>query len=225
MSVEKTSNDEGAVEIAEEINFLQMEGEERKTFEALIEEKGLRTVFFGAMPEYAAAFKRVFELNHSAAETDRTMKLLAKIGKYCQEMGIRYEDKLTFRCVLAEDEFQVPKILNDSLEWGGKKPGSDEIGVCVDGGPKINDYLLHYHGHRDHPLVLFVYDMAKLQRLTKEEREADSNFAAGYGVKPREGYTLSDTIKGRIVLGTEKKGDFLLLKLPSFKIEIPKDED
>jgi hypothetical protein len=101
-----------------------------------------------------------------------------------------------FRYVLAPDKKTLHTVLTTAGYNGGKRPGDELVGVCLDNSGKVDDYLRMYG---DEELILFVYDSKKLQNLTPEERATNSKFAAGYGYKPAPGLELRDALLGAFV--------------------------
>ncbi len=125
---------------------------------------------------------------------------LAKIKEWLDNTQIAIDKRklgaFKFRYVEAPDKETLRTILTAAEHHGGKRPGDELVGICLDSSGKIDDYLRMYE---EKELILFVYDSKKLQNLTPEERATNSKFAAGYGYKPAPGLELRDALLGAFV--------------------------
>jgi hypothetical protein len=132
-------------------------------------------------------------------ELETYKPIIKKLADFGKRSSITETTSLAFRHVQQDTTELAEKVISDAEIYGGKSPDKQgDVGICVEFGNtnKIDDDYLR----RDKANILFVYDAAKLVQLTADEMVTSSNWAAGYGVKAAEGYTLRDTILGIIML-------------------------
>jgi len=186
-------------------NIVTIESKLIKPFFKLFD-KGLMPSLLIIDPEACSEMNMILGINTPEARTiyDKFIQLM----KSCDSLGLRELSKNpTFRFVDFETIEQIDEAIKLKDINGGKSPKDKSIGVCVD-LHKSWEYARIHLIQQNKPGVIFIYDSDKLEGLTEEEITTDGskNFIAGYGVKPKEGLKLSDTVYG--VIKMENPGYF-----------------
>ena len=148
-------------------------------------------------------------------EIPETNRILAeKMRREVGDIEIRgkaiRDHNLTYRYVSVRNEKELQDVIDSAVVHGGKKPCDDRVGICIDPGSKVSDYVTLAINQDHEPTALFVYDEDLLERLTPEEIRSDPtmNFVGGYGRKPKTGYTLVDALLGTVAIHTPPRKEY-----------------
>lgn len=164
----------------------------RQTFLGLMEENGLNFLMADS-PRLEQSLRARAGVELRPPLTSSEEDLFACLGEVASHLP---KVPLTFRYTSSHEPGGVDRVMN-SIPLGGISPNqSNAVGICVDGGHKIQDYLrIQLGALPPKDVFLFVYDLTKLRALSPDEKNADLNLKF-YGMAAREGFTLREALVG-----------------------------
>ncbi|MBI4972992.1 hypothetical protein HZC27_00045 [Candidatus Roizmanbacteria bacterium] len=127
------------------------------------------------------------------------LEQLSSISGLEREAGIELKKiPLTFRYVATTID-KVEDVANEAFLHGGKRQGNPSNGINVADNGKVEEYT-EERIRAGNSVVLFVYDKSKLVPMSDEERINEPMMESGWGMKPKDGLELKDTLLGMITI-------------------------
>lgn len=185
-------------------NVINIHGDLVDTFFQVLEKNSLKNLL-----QFADYFPK-FDLRDNIPQTAQLTEIytiFSQFRKIQRDHGIELPDAISYRSINLKNMQDADQVIKRSAVDGGKSPTDTSVGVCVSEiGMVTTDKALKMAKvglvQNNEPCVLFIYDSSKLQHLSDSEIAADKSlkFITGYGVKPKDGLSLSDALIGIIRL-------------------------